>query len=215
MKLQLLRRRTTQPRFRWDTHTENAVCLLIASYMAEVEHRNRKFVEDENVINNIEKVAEFLTDKTNNKFGLMLCGTCGNGKTTLIRAIQGVTNILVEGGLICNCNGLAIHDARELVRLAVLAEQDSKAREKWEQVKRKQVIALEDIGREPTEVLSYGNAISPIVELLEFRYSEQLTTFITTNLTAKEIREKYGTRIADRLNEMMQVIIFKNGTYRK
>ena len=41
-----------------------------------------------------------------------------------------------------------------------------------------------------------------------------LFTFITTNLTKSQIREKYGNRIADRFNEMLEVIIFKNETYR-
>lgn len=54
-----------------------------------------------------------------------------------------------------------------------------------------------------------------MVELLEYRYNNQLFTAITTNLTPKEVREKYGNRIADRFNEMMQVIIFDNDTYRK
>jgi DNA replication protein DnaC len=43
----------------------------------------------------------------------------------------------------------------------------------------------------------------------------QLFTIITTNLTPSEIREKYGDRIADRMNEMMVKIIFNNDTYRK
>ena len=43
----------------------------------------------------------------------------------------------------------------------------------------------------------------------------QAFTVISTNLTAKEIREKYGERIADRLNEMMNVIIFKNKSFRR
>lgn len=37
----------------------------------------------------------------------------------------------------------------------------------------------------------------------------------TTNLTAGEIRGKYGDRLADRFNEMLEVIVFRNGTYRK
>ena len=50
--------------------------------------------------------------------------------------------------------------------------------------------------------------------MLEYRYNSQLFTFITTNLTKSQIREKYGNRIADRFNEMLEVIIFKNETYR-
>lgn len=76
------------------------------------------------------------------------------------------------------------------------------------------MIAIEDMGREPIEVLDYGNVLNPVVDMLEYRYNLQLFTFITTNLTKSQIREKYGNRIADRFNEMLEVIIFKNETYR-
>ena len=39
-------------------------------------------------------------------------------------------------------------------------------------------------------------------------------TLITTNLTPQQIREHYGDRIADRLNEMVKKIVFNNSTYR-
>jgi DNA replication protein DnaC len=37
---------------------------------------------------------------------------------------------------------------------------------------------------------------------------------VTTNLKPAEIRERYGDRIADRLNEMMVKIIYRNDSYR-
>jgi DNA replication protein DnaC len=52
------------------------------------------------------------------------------------------------------------------------------------------------------------------MDLLEYRYVEQLPTFLTTNLDASEIRGKYGDRIADRFNEMLSVIIFRRVSYR-
>ena len=76
------------------------------------------------------------------------------------------------------------------------------------------MLAIEDMGREPAEILEFGNTASPVIDLLEYRYDNQLFTFITTNLTPAQIREKYGNRIADRFNEMMETIVFKNGTYR-
>jgi DNA replication protein DnaC len=77
------------------------------------------------------------------------------------------------------------------------------------------VLCIDDVGLEPTEVLDYGNAINPVIEILEQRYQRQLFTFITTNLTPKQIREKYGDRIADRFNEMMKCIVYKNPTFRR
>ena len=67
---------------------------------------------------------------------------------------------------------------------------------------------------EPTEVVEYGNVLNPIIDLIEYRYLRQLFTLVTTNLTAEQIRKKYGNRIADRFNEMLEVIVFKNQSYR-
>ena len=77
------------------------------------------------------------------------------------------------------------------------------------------VLCIDDVGLEPTEVLDFGNAINPVIEILEQRYRNQLFTFITTNLTPKQIREKYGDRIADRFNETMKCIVYENPTFRR
>ena len=53
-----------------------------------------------------------------------------------------------------------------------------------------------------------------MIDLLTKRYDEQLFTFITTNLTPQKIREHYKDRIADRLNEMVEKIIYSNDSYR-
>lgn len=187
---------------------QEASDILLAAYIGEVEYRKRRYIDDARIRDNIQKVAEFLTNN-NSKFGMMFCGTCGNGKTTLLYALRSATNYLND----CrhfedNHTGIRIYDAKEVSQIA-------KNYESFKEVRRVPIIALEDIGREPAEVLDYGNVLNPIIDLLEYRYNEQLPTFITTNLTAKEIREKYGNRIADRFNEMIEVLIFQNGSYRK
>ena len=64
------------------------------------------------------------------------------------------------------------------------------------------------------EVMSYGNIMNPVIELLSKRYDAQLFTIVTTNLQPRQIRERYGERIAERLNEMMAKIVYRNTTYR-
>ena len=76
------------------------------------------------------------------------------------------------------------------------------------------MLSIDDLGVEPSEVLDYGNVLSPVIELLSRRYNAQLFTIVTTNLTPKQIREHYGERIADRFNEMFERIVFENSTYR-
>ena len=76
------------------------------------------------------------------------------------------------------------------------------------------MLGINDLGTEPSEVMNYGNVYTPVIDLLTKLYEDQLFTIITTNLTPQQIREHYDDRIADRLNKMMEKIVFKNGTYR-
>ena len=51
-------------------------------------------------------------------------------------------------------------------------------------------------------------------DILSYRYNRMLFTMITTNLTPPQIRTVYGVRIADRFNEMMLVLPYKNPSFR-
>ena len=186
---------------------EQAVDALTAAYQAEVEYRKRSFVLDEHTKGNIEQLASFLIGG-GRKFGIMFSGVCGNGKTTLLYAFQNLLNYMNDRGLIEGRTGISVIDAKDVAWYA-------KDVERFRQFRQREMMAIEDMGREPVEVLEYGNVLNPVIDLLEYRYNEQLFTIITTNLVPKEIRERYGNRIADRFNEMFDKVIFGNETYRK
>ncbi len=178
-----------------------------AAYMAEVEFRHKEYKEDEHVVANLRSVADYLTDD-GSRFGIMLCGVCGNGKTTMLYAFQNVLNYLIERNLLENTKvGIRIIDAKEILSLG----KDDK---EFSRIRADEMIGIEDLGKEQTGVMDYGNLLNPVIDLLEYRYNQQLFTFITTNLTPKDIRKKYGNRIADRFNEMLHVVIFGGKTYR-
>lgn len=208
-------RLTTEARFRFNMTSQEALDLLTAAYRYEVQSRQRPFILDENTESNLIKLAEYLTQPIP-KFGIMCCGTCGNGKTTLMYAFQRVVNYLQSRRhftFLDNDNtrfraGMQIFHAKEIVQTA----KDYKA---FEELRDRPMLAVDDMGTEPTEILDYGNLLSPVVDLIEHRYNRQLFTFITTNLVGKQIRDKYGDRIADRFNEMLHVIVFKDISYRK
>ena len=54
-----------------------------------------------------------------------------------------------------------------------------------------------------------------LIDLITTRYEEQLYTIFTTNLTPAQLEEKYGKRIVDRLNEMVEKVVFENKSYRR
>lgn len=181
----------------------------MAAYQAEVEFRHRVFEDDEPTKENIKKIAKYLTND-NQTFGMMFLGLCGNGKTTMLYAFQQSINYLNRKNLFEDASkvGIQIIDAKDVAAMA-------KDIKEFRTLKNRDMLAIEDMGREPTEVLDYGNILNPVIDLIEYRYDAQLFTVITTNLNKKEIRAKYGARVADRFNEMLECIVFKNETYRK
>lgn len=103
---------------------------------------------------------------------------------------------------------MKIVDVRDILRVA-------RDFDEFKSIRSARMLGIDDLGKEPAEIMDYGNIMSPVIELIEHRYANQLFTFITTNLTGKEIRAKYGDRIADRFNEMLHIIVFRDITYRK
>lgn len=196
-------------RFRLPMSREQAKRVLLAAVRAEVEYRRRGFEMNAYVERQADTIAGWLTEDSP-QFGLLLCGECGNGKSTFVKAFQQILNQLnLRSEYHRTAWSIRIMDARSIARLC-----KSDCRE-WESLCSSPMLAVDDLGIEPLEIQDYGNILSPMVELLTRRYDRQLFTMVTTNLTPQEIRAKYGDRIADRLNEMMVKIVFGNPTYRR
>ena len=85
----------------------------------------------------------------------------------------------------------------------------------WRNVMRYRLMIVDDLGTEPREVIEFGNVYMPLIDLITTRYEEQLYTIFTTNLTPAQLEEKYGKRIVDRLNEMVEKVVFENESYRR
>jgi DNA replication protein DnaC len=71
-----------------------------------------------------------------------------------------------------------------------------------------EILAIDDLGTEPRESISYGDYITATTDIILHRYDRQLTTLCTSNLVAKEIANYYDERVADRFREMMKIINF-------
>lgn len=194
--------------FKLPMSVDEAEQYIRGAFEAQVELRGGAVQYDEMTTKNLRKVAETLAGDSH-KFGLLLAGTCGNGKTTTMRAVQSVVMLL--NNTYYNRFGQRIGnrllEAKEIAQLSGKPEQLTA----YQTIP---LLFLDDLGREPTEVMRYGNVTSPITELLEYRYNQRLTTIVTTNLEPSEIREKYGDRIADRFNEMFVVVSYTGNSYR-
>lgn len=215
-------RQITEARFRFNMEPQTALDLLTAAYQYEVQRRQRRFVLDANTEGNLIKLAEYLTQPVP-KFGIMCCGTCGNGKTTLLYAFQRVVNYLQDRRhfSFLDSDNSSFKASIEIFRAKEVA-QISRDQKQFKSLMQRPMLAIDDMGTEPAEVHDYLNINTPVADVIDYRYNHQLFTFITTNLVAQKkddkdvtIRMKYGDRIADRFNEMLHVIIFKDITYRK
>lgn len=176
--------------------------MLLVSYEVEVGSRGKKIALDDATREHITKAAEWLTENEGN-FGLLLCGSVGNGKTTLARAIASIIELLTA-------------DEKERTKFVFVTAREVSAmtNENLITTQKTKFLIVDDIGQEPAEVMSFGNVCRPIDELISYRYDRQLFTIATTNLRAGELETKYGHRLYDRLREMFKVIPFENKSYR-
>ena len=77
------------------------------------------------------------------------------------------------------------------------------------------ILAIDELGVEPTESKLFGNVSEPLIDLLCERYDRQLCTIISTNMGASEIADRYGRRVSDRFNEMFATIPFTSNSFRQ
>lgn len=208
LKKSLMQHHPTKVRFKLPMTEQQAYDCLLAAVMAEVEFRHRTFCSNDDMENQLHDMAKWLSSPSSS-FGILLCGGCGNGKSTMLKAFQQLLNLLhIPKAYNDGEYGIQIVDAKYV---AHLCKTNHEAYRKLISV---DMLGIDDLGTEPSEVMDYGNIYTPVIDLLTKRYEEQLFTIITTNLTPQLIRSRYGDRIADRLNEMVEKIIFKNDTYR-
>ena len=84
------------------------------------------------------------------------------------------------------------------------------------------ILVIDDVGVENSEVLYYGNRLCPFVDLYDKRYRSDLRTILITNLLPKSdddkevtLRSKYGERIYDRIRECCNDFVFEGESKRK
>lgn len=196
-----------KPRFCLDIDKPNLETLLLSAYKVEVRKRGREYIGTGETEAVVSRLAEILTSPKG-RFGVILCGAFGNGKTTMLRALSSTIALCSDCGMWKDRMRLSVVDAD------IIAER-AKDQSTFADLCKAELLGIEDMGTEPAEVLSYGNAIRPMSSLLEKRYVTMKPTYITTNMTPTEIKDRYGNRLADRFNEMMDTVVFRNKSFRR
>ena len=208
-------------RFRLPYTERQVYVMLLAACKSEVALRHRLFVASDVYLLHIADIARWLTSN-DTTFGLFLCGNRGNGKTTLVKAMKSLYNYLhSDEGYTSQDErwplfGFEIITAKELVLLAKAYNNRTRDNAadvaRYKRLRDVEVLCIDDLGTEPRESLNYGDYVNAAMDMISYRYEEQLCTMATSNLAATEIREYYDERFADRFREMMHIVDFGNET---
>ena len=190
--------------------------MLTEACRVEVNNRFRKFILTKEFEQHLRDIATWLTSK-DSTFGLFLCGGAGNGKTTILHALQNLTYLLrknepKENYPMLPIRGFRIISAKDLVRIAKAFNNQTKENIEdattYHQIANSEILAIDDLGTEPRESIHYGDFITAAIDIITHRYEQQYCTLISSNLAATEIATYYDERIADRFREMMKIINF-------
>lgn len=147
----------------------------------------------------LQALSEFVRhDARKPYWGLLLVGQVGTGKTTGARALQYIMSVLQASNPTAEADDLRLYFRQAK---AIVAARSSGSKD-YERMMGVPMLAIDDLGCESMDANSYGNTSQPIVDIIEHRYAERLVTVITSNMTAKGIAERYGSRVADRLRQM-------------
>jgi hypothetical protein len=141
------------------------------------------------------------------KKGILLCGNFGVGKTDIMALYAVNFRQVFE---IKNAKAIAneYEKAGEDATPAYLTKKKNAFQDPAVLYQEFSGLCIDDIGTEDVKV-HYGNKKSVIADLIELRYEKNLSGSLlhgTTNLTAEQIKDYYGGRIASRLREIFNFI---------
>ena len=174
---------------------QQVAAALLGYYAANVESRDTEFQMDEPTMAKVDKVVKWMYESR--KRGLLLCGTLGNGKTTMLRSLMHIF-----GSKASYYEAQGIYDFY-------------RQNQSLPQISQGEVLMVDDLGVEPATYNDFGEIRYPLAEFLMKRYKSNQPTVIATNLTFDDIGRVYGDRLQDRMREMFAMIIYKEASYRK
>lgn len=148
--------------------------------------------------------------------GLWLWGTYGTGKSTIIQIIK--TYDTLSSGL--SIGGYPVGGFRIDSASTVAAKYQMKGPDALSSYTYNNgnptTIAFDELGRETFPAKYFGTELNVMQYIFQCRYEfrHEVLTHVTTNMTLKETQSTYGSYIADRINEMFNVIEIKGETRR-
>ena len=132
-------------------------------------------------------------------YNIWLVGRTGIGKTAFFRCISCVRRSIENPRAYALHEGYGALSHLSMIETQAWRMEDAKD---WLEQNKEDDVVLDDIGTEP-KMVSYGQEAELFPYLLEDRlWRRNVRTHVTTNMSLNEIRERYGDRVRDRVNEM-------------
>ena len=180
--------------------TEN---LIASAIDAVVTRKNCKFIKDEGFSERIKRISEWMVDCPDK--WLFMHGLVGTGKSTTADALA----LMINSAFFKNRRGDFVKvdriRAKELVK---------STNEDIEELKKTEILIIDDFGNENHSYNLYGNVRDISTEIIEARYDMRKLTIFTSNFPFTAILERYGERVYDRMREMAFIVPFINKSYR-
>lgn len=147
------------------------------------------------------------------KIWMMIMGSYGTGKTTILKTIANVIEHIqsMNDGKFANVAPFSYR----YITANSLAEMYENDRTTFNGVRNIKLLLIDDVGREPAEIMVYGKILKPFEELMQYRYNECLGTIFTSNLNKELIPDTYGARLGSRMEECCKYVPFNAGSFRK
>ena len=213
---------TTLPTYKLPLTKEQVVEYLTAHYEAEVKLKGGVYDSAKN-LSYIESVANWLTSTTK-KRGLILYGTVGSGKSTMLRSICLMIRTLKQSYKDIGTTYFFDMDSKQRQRCKewdvisepsyLIANDVVRDNNKLQIALSSKFVALDDIGVEPLHKNDFGTVSMPIADIIYNCYDYNTPLILTTNLNDSQIKDRYGARVADRLTEFCNRISYTNFSYR-
>lgn len=187
-----------------------------ANYTLQKRGCKAQFMVDSNNHHTVEQLWLYMSYNSafegNLNKGLMLQGSIGVGKSLLMESYAYLQNRLAHRVKAPNgeaFKGVLFIHATEVADRIKSAEYGIKSYVK-------QALMIDDIGREPKQIMDFGNVTNPIAELIAARADTAVITHGTTNynLTSLSSDAFYGAMIGDRIRAMFNFITV-GGTSRR
>lgn len=135
--------------------------------------------------------------------GLWLEGIVGAGKTTLMNVFREFRVTFSKGFLLSTAAEIACGYSES-------GSLDTYVNNAHGYSRKPITLCVDELGREPIPAMHYGNKLNVMQHILHQRYnlwqSRGVVTHVTTNLTAKEIINRYDYYVFDRCRQMFNII---------